>query len=232
VKKGNRQRPALPRAIGYIRVSTEEQVESGAGLEAQRTAISQECERRSWPLLRIAEDAGVSGKRIDNRPELNAALDVLKAGEAEVLVVAKLNRLSRSLVDAASVMARSEREGWSLVALDLGVDTTTAQGQLVCHVMASFAEFERKLIGERTKAAMATLKARGVRVGRPRSLPDDVIDRIIRERSGGATLTALAERLTAEGVPTAHGSDRWYPSTVRGVLISEAGRRDQEAGRS
>jgi DNA invertase Pin-like site-specific DNA recombinase len=224
VKKGKRQRPEVPRAVGYIRVSTDEQVESGAGLEAQRTAISQECERRGWPLLRMAEDAGISGKRLDNRPALNSALGALRDGEAEVLVVAKLDRLSRSLVDAASLMARSEREGWALVALDLGVDTTTAQGQLVCHVMASFAEFERKLIGERTKAAMATLKAHGVRVGRPRELPDDVVDRIVRERNDGATLTALADRLTDEGVPTAHGSDRWYPSTVRGVLISAGGR--------
>src|SRR5438445_8838364 len=120
-------RPAgeVQRVVGYVRVSTEEQAHSGAGLRAQRTAIRSESERRGWELVAIHEDAGVSGKAMANRPALGAALSALEAREADALVVAKLDRLSRSLPDAAALLARSAREGWRLVALDLGVDTTT-----------------------------------------------------------------------------------------------------------
>ena len=88
------------RVIGYVRVSTEEQGMSGAGLQAQRAAIIAECERRGWTLVEIAEDVGRSGKDL-KRPGIRAALDMLAAGDASALVVAKLDRLSRSMLDFA-----------------------------------------------------------------------------------------------------------------------------------
>lgn len=208
--------------LGYVRVSTDEQADSGAGLEAQRQAIVAECERRGWQLAEIVEDAGYSAKDL-KRPGIISVLERLARGEAGTLIVAKLDRLSRSVLDFAGLMAQSQKEGWALVALDLGVDTTTPQGELMAGVMAQFAQFERRLIGQRTKAALAVKRQQGVTLGRPRTLPEGIVARIASERATGATLAAIAGRLNDEGVATAQGGASWYPATVKAVLDSRGG---------
>jgi DNA invertase Pin-like site-specific DNA recombinase len=145
---------------------------------------------------------------------------MLRDGTADALVVAKLDRLSRSMLDFASIMASAQKQGWALVALDCSVDTTTPAGEAMANVLATFAQFERRLISQRTKDALAVKKAQGVRLGRPRKLSEQVIDRVIRKRAAGHTLAAIADQLNREGVPTAQGGKRWYPSTVRAVLRS------------
>jgi DNA invertase Pin-like site-specific DNA recombinase len=118
-------------------------------------------------------------------------------------------------------MAQAQRQGWALVALDCAVDTTTPAGEAMANVLATFAQFERRLIGQRTKEGLAVKKAQGVRLGRPRALDPKVVRRISRARERGDTLAKIAERLTAQGVPTAHNGQRWYPSTVAAVLRSQ-----------
>lgn len=205
------------RVLAYVRVSTEEQTGSGAGLAAQRRAILSEAARRGWDEVTFVEDAGYSGKSL-RRPGIEAALDALKRKKADVLVVSKVDRLSRSLVDFAGLMDRSTKEGWALVALDLGVDTTTPTGEMVANVMATFAQFERRLIGQRTKEALAEKREAGVQLGRPPTVPSDVSARIATAYRSGDTLRGIADALTAEGVPTAQGGVRWYASTVRAIL--------------
>src|SRR6059058_3829787 len=95
--------------LGYVRVSTDEQSSSGAGLEAQRQAIVSECERRGWQLVDVIEDAGFSAKDL-KRPGVQEALRVLQAGDASALVVAKLDRLSRSMLDFTRVMATAQKQ--------------------------------------------------------------------------------------------------------------------------
>ena len=215
-----------PQVVAYTRVSTAEQSNSGLGLRSQRAALRTEAERRNWEHVRYLSDEGHSAKSL-NRPAIQEALALLAEGKAGILMVSKLDRLSRSLLDFASIMERSQREGWSLVALDLGVDTTTAGGEMMANVMASFAQFERRLIGERTSAALQAAKQRGQRLGRPRQLSDKVIRRIATERAQGQTLGAIAEGLNTDRVPTAQGGARWYRGTVRAVLHSIA--LDREA---
>lgn len=218
-RRPRRSRPAdAPvRAIGYLRVSTGGQVESGAGLDAQRAALVERAEREGWNLEFVA-DEGLSAKNVDDRPELVAALARLDAGDAEVLVAAKLDRVSRSVADFARLLERAGTRGWRLVLLDLGVDTSTPAGEFVANTIANSAQYERRLIGQRTREGLAAKRAQGVRLGRPSSLPSDVLARIVREHAAGASLRSLATTLTAEGVPTAQGGRRWYPSTVRAVL--------------
>lgn len=207
------------KVIGYLRVSTEEQVMSGLGLADQRSVIGAEAARRNWSDIEYLSDEGYSAKNL-SRPAIASALDKLRKGEASVLVVSKLDRLSRSLLDFATLMDRAKREGWQLVVLDLAIDTTVPSGALMANVMAAFAEYERQLIGARTSAALRQLKTQGVRLGRPRTLPDDVTVRVIRERADGATLAAIAASLNADQVPTARGGRQWYPSTVKAVIVS------------
>ena len=208
------------RVLGYARVSSEEQAESGAGLAAQRRAIRDACAARGYELVEIVQDAGWSGKSLD-RPGIAAALARLDSGEVAALVVSKLDRLSRSLIDFAGLMERSRREGWALIALDLGVDTTTPAGELVANVMASVAQWERRTIGARTKEALAARREAGVRLGRPRTMSDEVVGRIVAERERGLSLPAIANLLNAEKVPTAQDGAKWYPSTVRKVLVGQ-----------
>ncbi len=206
-------------AVGYVRVSTGEQGDSGLGLAAQRAAIRAECARRGWRLHKVLSDVA-SAKTTSKRSGLTETLTTLDEGAANVLVVAKLDRLARSTLDFATIAERAERRHWSLVALDANIDTTSPSGRLMLDVLASFASYERRLISARTSAALQVKKQQGARLGRPVTLPDAVRQRVVRERGAGATLTAIAGRLTAERVPTARGGNRWYPSTVAAVLSS------------
>lgn len=207
--------------VGYIRVSTQEQAASGAGLAAQRSAILEEAQRRGWNLIEIIEDRGFSAKDL-KRPGIIAALDGLrrKTGGADTLVVAKVDRLSRSLLDFAGIMDRATREHWAVVALDLGMDSTTPSGRMMANILAVFAAFERDLIGQRTKDALAQKVKEGVLLGRHVQMLEDVRARISREHDAGQSNSAIATSLNLEGVPTASGGRAWYGSTVKGALLS------------
>jgi DNA invertase Pin-like site-specific DNA recombinase len=137
-----------------------------------------------------------------------------------VLVVSKLDRLSRSLLDFAGLMDKAKREGWRLVVLDLAIDTTTASGALMANVMASFAEYERRLIADRTSAALQAKKAQGHRLGRPRTTSDAVLARVAQERSTGRSLRSIADGLNSDAVPNAQGGRQWYASSVASLLRS------------
>jgi DNA invertase Pin-like site-specific DNA recombinase len=219
-KTRTRTRSRTTGVIAYTRVSTEEQAVSGLSLEAQRAAIEAECQRRGLDLLAVHEDAGYSAKTL-SRPGLTAALDDLHAGRGSALMVARLDRLTRSVHDATGLMQAAERAGWGLVALDVAVDTTTPQGAAMAQVLAVFAELERRLIGERTRAALAAKRAQGVRLGRPVTLDPATRDRIVAAHRGGQGWSAIARQLNDDRVPTAHGGARWYPSTVRSVALAD-----------
>ena len=209
-----------PAVIGYVS-STEGQAESGAGLAAQRTAIDFECARRGFELAHTYEDAAASAKSLNGRPALAEALDGLASGGASVLIVGKLDRLARSVADFASLVRLAERQGWAILACDLGVDMTSPTGGLLANVTASVAEWERKIIGARTREALAARKAAGVRLGRPRLLAPDVAERIRSERAQGATLQAIADSLNADGITTPTGR-QWSPALVRKVALQPA----------
>lgn len=208
------------KAITYARVSTSDQADSGAGLDAQRANITDALDRREWETVAALVDEGRSGGTL-NRPALTEALDRLDHGEADVLVVAKLDRLSRSVGDFAQLTERARRRGWSIVALDVDVDTSTPTGEMVANITSSVSQWERRIIGARTSDALQAMKASGRRLGRPVELNDDVRERIATERAAGDSLRTIADRLNAEVVPTARGG-RWHASTVRAVLASLA----------
>lgn len=207
--------------IGYVRVSTAEQADSGLGLAAQKASIAAYAVQRGWELAELYEDAGASGKALRGRPGLAAALDALDSGRAGVLLVAKLDRLARSVADFAGLVRRAEREGWSLVVVDLQVDMSTPTGGLLANVTASVAEWEQKTIGQRTKEALAVRRAEGVRLGRPRILDPAVARRIRRQRTRGRTLQAIANDLNDAGIKTATGRT-WSPALVRKVTLQPA----------
>lgn len=206
------------RAIGYTRVSTDEQGQSGLGIEAQEATIKNEIARRGWELQHVYSDVA-SGKSLRRRPDFGLALQQLAAADADVLVVAKLDRLSRSVSDFAAVLAQTQDEGWALDICDLGVDTTTPSGKMVSQIMMVLAEWEREMIGDRTRAALQAAKARGTTLGRRPNVPPETMRLIRVLRESGASWGKIAETLTTEAVPTAQGGN-WHASTVRKIAMA------------
>lgn len=210
-----------PRAIGYVRVSTDKQVDSGAGLADQRAKLEAKAAAEGWT-LEIVGDPGISAAEMRTRPALLDAIERIEAGEADILVGATLARLCRDLPDFAGLMKRARLNGWRLVCLDVAADTDSPTGELQAHMVAAFAQYERRLIGERTKAALAVKRAQGVRLGRPQTLPLDVVNRIVTERVQGETFQSIADGLTRDGIPTARGGVKWGTSSVQAVITSQA----------
>jgi len=211
-----------PLALGYVRVSTADQAENGASLPAQRAALQAQGAARGWE-VEIVADEGVSAKNL-KRPALQSALTRLDAGDADFLLAIRLDRVSRSVADFAGLLDRSVSKGWGLVLLSPNIDTSDPAGRFTANVLASAAQYERELIGLRTKEGIAQRKAEGVKFGRPRMLSDAVLQRIADERASGLSLPKIAGGLNDDHVPTAHGGAKWHPSTVAQVLKSLEGR--------
>jgi DNA invertase Pin-like site-specific DNA recombinase len=210
------------RAIGYVRVSTTAQGDSGLGLQAQEDAITRAASSRDWEIARVFEDVE-SGASMRNRDGLAAALECLATGDADALIVAKLDRLARSVMDGCSLIERAKREGWALVVCDIQLDTGSHMGAFTAHVLLAFAELERGMISERTRAAKAVARAEGRPIGgRPKGvfmIPADVRERICRERSEGQSFRSIAQGLSIDGVPTALSGRDWSGETVRQVVV-------------
>lgn len=206
--------------IGYLRVSTSEQGKTGVGLEAQRKTISDIARLKGWEVTWYTDIS--SGKSLENRHFLPLALDQLKKKQAKALVVAKLDRLSRSVKDFAGLLELSRQQGWGLVALDIDIDTTSPEGKMMAHIFASYAQFERERIGQRTKEGMAVVKARGPApgkkaIGRPRLIVPAVEGRIRRLRTRGHSLRHIATFLNQHGISAPTGGP-WAHTTIDRVL--------------
>ncbi len=201
----------------YTRVSTSEQGESGLGLDAQAAICRDYCIRNGIEIVGILTEVQ-SGKSTRKRPVLASAVEALRTGHADVLVASNVSRLSRSIGDLVGLIAEADRRGYSVVALDTGLDTSTPAGRMVFQMLGVAAEYERAMTSDRTKKALARAKDRGTQLGRRSSLPNDVVDRIARERAEGRTLAYIADGLNSEQIPTGQGGTMWYPATVAKIL--------------
>jgi len=153
------------RVFGYARVSTEEQVKSGS-LDQQREAIRSYCKSRGYELVRLFTDAGVSA--LSHRPEWEELMRRLEAGEAEAVVVTKLDRWGRSVKDLVTSIDQLQRWGIAFVSIGDSIDTSTPNGRLLFHILSAFAEFEREVIRERLAAGRERARAEGKTLHRPR----------------------------------------------------------------
>ena len=209
------------RVIGYSRVSTTDQADDGYGLSAQQHRIENECAARDWTLLGHSTDVG-SGKNL-RRPSLETSLEALKGQNADALMVARLDRLSRSVGDFAVLLERAQREKWELVVLDPMVDTSTPYGRAMAQMSAVFAQLERELISQRTREGLERAMAQGKKVGRPRMVTQEAVDLICRlklEEKLGAR--RIAPVLDERGIPSPLGG-KWSPKTITAVLARELG---------
>ena len=218
----------MTRAVAYCRCSTQEQGASGLGLDAQEAAIRAHCEQRSWILAAVHREVA-SGAKNKRRPVLDAALDEL--GQGDVLVVAKADRLARSLSAYVHLIDRSRRDGWAIVAADGTIDLTTPHGRAMSAMAAVFGELEAELIGDRTKVALAAARERGTRLGRrPAAFPGTLLQEIHSLRAQGWTLQRIADHLNVTGRHAPQGG-RWHPQSVNRVLAATPPLPGSPAGR-
>ena len=153
------------KAIGYIRVSTRDQADSGASLASQRTKIEAYAVLHDLELVEVIEDAGFSAKSLD-RPGMTALLRLIRGRKIGVVIVAKLDRITRSVRDLGELIELFQRSGVEFASVADHIDTSTASGRLVLNVMGSVSQWEREAIGERTSEALAAMRANGKRVSR------------------------------------------------------------------
>jgi DNA invertase Pin-like site-specific DNA recombinase len=209
-----------PRFLAYVRVSTADQAAYGYGLDAQLGRITQAYAARGWnsKTMRVFRDEGASAKTLE-RPGLMDALALIAAGKADGLVVAKLDRLTRSVIDFAMLLEWFEAAGAALIALDFDLDTGTPSGRLIGQIMAAVAEWERSTIAQRTKDGLAAARAQGKPTGRP-AVADrpELADQIRRLKEDDLSLQQICDRLNAEGVATARGASEWKKSAVQSIL--------------
>ncbi len=224
-------------AIGYVRCSTQEQADSGLGLDAQQMRIRAYCSLKDLRLIEIITDAGVSGgKPLGNRTGGARLLDMLKQRKATSIVMLKLDRGFRNAGDCLTTVEQWDKAEIALHVVDLGgnaIDTTSAAGRFMLVILAGAAEMERNLTRERTKAAMAVKRANGKRIGTipygftladdgatllPNEPEQSIVSEITAMRDKGFTLQRIATALTDRNIRTKAGNCVWRHQTVAQIL--------------
>ena len=221
------------RAVGYIRVSTEDQVKEGVSLDNQREKIKSYCQLKDFHLENIIEDAGISAKNL-NRPGVKKVLEMARKKKIDAVVVYKLDRMFRSTVDALETTKMFDRWGISFHSIHETLDTKSAMGRFFFTLIAALAEMERRIIGERTKAALAHKRAKRESTGGyapPYGYDLDDTGHLVRnapEQRGirliislderGSSLRKICRELEANGYRTKTGRVVWNPKTVSMII--------------
>lgn len=223
----------MKKAIGYTRVSTIDQAKEGISLEAQAAKIRAYCELNDLELIAIIEDAGKTGKNL-KREGIKEVMVMLESGEAEALIVYKLDRLSRKTKDTLELIERIEESGAAFHSISEKVDTKSALGKFFLTITAAFAQMERDTIAERTREALSYKKDIGEHLGgipfgykltgtelKQAEEEMEVIHHMLNMREAGMTLQQIADELNQAGIVGKQGG-RWYPTSVKNTLEKAA----------
>jgi site-specific DNA recombinase len=209
--------------VGYTRVSTSEQATDGVSLRVQAEKINAYGVVKDWNILELIQDEGQSAKSLV-RPGLQRLLSMVEAGEVNAVIIHKLDRLTRSVADLDKLMKLFERKGVALVSLQESLDATTANGRLMMNLLASVSQWEREVIGERTKDAMAQLKSEGQRYCHAVFTDTATLTLMQQHRTAGLSYQAIADALNTAGVPSTLGG-RWLANAVRRILLRNEPRK-------
>ena len=194
------------KAVGYVRVSTDEQAKEGFSLDVQESRVRSYCEAKGWDLVRVYRDEGISGKDL-NRLGVQSLITDLKSNGVDVVVILKLDRLTRSIRDLG-LLIDDLFGGVALASVAEGFDSSTAAGEMVMNLLGTVAQWERKVIGERTKAVLDHKADKGewrgripygFRIGEDGKLEEDPeqfgnIRRMKREHHRGRSIRAIADK--------------------------------------
>ncbi len=207
------------KAVGYVRVSTEEQAKGGVSLDMQRAKIKAYAALEEMELIDVVADEGISGCSIKIRPGVQQVLRVVREKQVKAVIIYKLDRLSRNTVETLVMARLMDRKGVALHSITEKLDTKSALGRFFFTLMASIAEMERGIISERIVAAMDLKRTRGealnnnplygYQIAGDRLVPDlheqKIIQRIHALRSDGHTIHGIVEILNQEGITNRKG---------------------------
>jgi site-specific DNA recombinase len=207
-------------AVGYVRVSTEQQAREGVSLDMQISKIMAYCELNDMELVGIYGDPGISGKNIKARPGIQAVLKLAKSRKIESVVTYKLDRIARNTIQTLEIVDMMDKSGVALHSITEKLDTHSAIGRFVVRTLASLAEMERDLISERTSAALSEKRCKGEKTGgycpyglravngklEPDPAEQRVIHRMMQLRAKGRSYQRIADELTREGLLTRIGT--------------------------
>ena len=224
------------RTLGYVRVSTEDQAKEGVSLDNQKAKIQAYCQLKDLELQEIIEDAGISAKNL-KRPGVQKVLKLARRKEIDAIVVYKLDRIFRSTVDALETTKAFDKWGVSFHSIEETLDTRSAMGRFFFTLTAALAEMERRLIGERTKAALSHKRSRNEKTGGDIPFGFDLtadgllvknereqrVIRIIKKLHGqGFSLRRICTELEREGHKTKRGNAAWHPQSVAHIIKRES----------
>ena len=222
----------MKKAVGYVRVSTEEQAREGISLENQGAKVKAYCELNDFELLEIFTDAGLSAKNL-NRPGIKKILHMARNKEIEAIVVYKLDRAFRSTQDALEVTSELDKCGVGFHSINERLDTKSPLGRFFFTLIAGIAEMERGIIGERTSDALKRKIENGEHVGHiPYGyqiengklipfLPEQEIIKLAKElRDRGYTFQAIAQEFKNRGIKTKRGKNQWFPTSIKNILTA------------
>ena len=208
------------RAIAYARASTEELAADNLTLATQHDSVSAAVAERSWEPFACAIDRNIDASVAPGeRPALGRALEDLAAGAAGALVIARLDRISHSVLIWADLVELSCQQGWATIVAEGGYDLSTGSGESVAALLAAAAREEQRWTKARIRAGLAAVQASGTRLGRPVEHSPETRHLVAELRAAGKTLRQIADQLTAHGVRTPRGG-RWHPSTIHTILKS------------
>ncbi len=221
------------KAVGYIRVSTEGQAKDGVSLDNQEAKIKAYADLKDLDLVEIIEDAGISAKNL-NRPGVQKVLTMARRKEVEAVVVYKLDRIFRSTVDALETTKKFDKWGVAFHSIHETLDTQSAMGRFFFTLTAALGEMERKIIGERTKAALKHLRINGKKTGGDVPLgycldtdgqtliqvpkEQEVIRLIKKLRRKGCSLRSICRELETRGHLTKTGKAKWQAQSIAQIL--------------
>lgn len=226
------------KAVGYIRVSTEEQAREGVSLDNQREKIELYCRMNDFALTGIEADEGISGKDL-NRPGVKKILDMAKKREIDAIVIYKLDRMFRSTIDALNTATMLDKSGIALHSISEKLDTQSAIGKFFFTLTASLAEMERNLIAERTSDAMQAMRAIGKSTGvspygyrlsvdgvhiESNQAEQEVIALVLNHRRKGLSYEKIAIALNKDGFRNRAGKE-WRGQYVYGIVKAEKERK-------
>ena len=219
-------------AVGYVRVSTEEQAREGVSLDNQKYKIKAYAELNDFQLIEIVADEGLSAKNL-NRPGIKKILDMARNKEIDAIIVYKLDRAFRSTVDALEVTSLLDKGGVAFHSINERLDTKSPLGKFFFTLIAGIAEMERGIIAERTSDALQRKIENGEHVGHiPYGyqienselipyLPEQEIIKFAKElRDRGYTFQAIAEEFKNRGIKTKRGKIQWYPTSIKNILTT------------
>ncbi len=222
------------RALGYVRVSSQDQAREGLSLATQKEKIEAYCNLNDFDLQGIFEDAGISGKNLTGRPGIQKVLKMANKKEVDAVICFKLDRMFRSTMDALETTQRFNKLGISFHSINERIDTESATGEFFFTLLAAIGQMERRMAGERIKVVMEHKKQNGEKLGG--KIPygfnvDDgklienkaerkVINKILKLNKAGLNYSMIARKLNASKIVAKNGG-KWFPQTIKNVILSD-----------